>query len=404
VKELLQKILRNSTLAIKYIWKVIVDTTKAVFTDPGVVVIFVVACLAYPILYNFIYLNNSLTDVPIAVVDRSGCAESVTFIRKLDDTPDVRVEYKCTSMKEAEALMRAQKIHGIIYFPSEYEACIEAGKGVAHISLYCDMTSFLYMKSVYMAANMVMLDEMHNIQLDRYQKMGMTEETTWTLIQAAPYEEVKLYNETDGYGTFLIPSVLVLIIHQTLFFGICMLRGTYYEEKKNMHSVRGHKWIHALLITIGMGIAFLLIYLGLGTFDLIIVPRIFNLPHIGSAWSVLQFMVPFILATTFFSITISSFIHNRETGMVLLLSTSLIFLFISGVSWPQPSIPIAWKYLSYFFPSTWGIHAYIHINSMGATITETIKEINSLWILSGVYFLTSAIGFYHAIKANNAKK
>lgn len=397
-------ILHNLVEIVRYTWRVVTDTIKAVFRDPGVLIIFIVAGLIYPVLYNLIYWNNTLRDVPIAVVDRSGSPESIRFIRELDATADVQVLYRCTSMPEAERLMRAQKIHGILYFPPEYEDCIETAQAPAHISLYADMTSFLYYKTFYMAANMVMLDEMHNIQIDRYTRMGQDPNFAWALIQAAPYEEVKLYNEYDGYGDFLIPPVLILILHQTLLFGICMLRGTYYEEHKNIYSGNAHHFVHAILIAVGMGMAFLLIYLFLGTIDLIVIPRLFVMPSVGSPWDILQFMVPFLLSSIFFSITVSGFIHSRETGMLLLLSTSLIFLFISGVSWPQVSIPKAWRHLSYFFPSTWGIHGYLHICSMGANIADTAREFNALWYLTGVYFLTSVLGFYVTIKPKRKKE
>lgn len=396
-------IFHRITHAIRFTWRVVVDTLNAVFHDSGVIILFFVAGLAYPIIYNCIYWNNTLKEVPIAVVDHSGSPESVRFIREIDATKDVHVLYKCTNMIEAEKLMRAQKIHGIIYFPPEYEKCIETGTGVAHISLYADMTSFLYMKAVYMAANMIMLDEMHNIQLDRYERMGMGEDFSWALVQAAPYEDVSLYNKTDGYGTFLIPGVLILILHQTMLFGVCMLRGTYYEEKRNIHTANAHHFIHAILIAFGMAIALLMIYMAIGTIDLIVIPRIFGLPHVGTPWDVLRFMVPFLLATIFFTLTVSSFIRHRETGMLVLLSTTLIFLFISGVSWPQPSIPKAWVHLSYLFPSTWGIHGYVHITSMGTTIAKTAREFNALWILTAVYFVTAVIGFHHSIKPSNEK-
>ncbi|MBQ1850915.1 MAG: ABC transporter permease [Paludibacteraceae bacterium] len=400
---LLKQIWSDITNAVSFAWQVFTDTIYAIFHDSGVLVIFVVAGLAYPLLYNALYYNNALTEVPIAVVDHSGSPASTRFLRKLDASHDVKIEYRCTSMLEAERLLRSQKVHGIIYFPTDYEACIETARDVAHISLYLDMTSFLYMKAVFMAANMIMLEEMHDIQIDRYVRMGIGDEIAWSLVQELQYDEVKLYNETDGYGTFLIPAVLVLILHQTLLFGTCMLLGTYYEEKRRVFTGNAHHWSHAVLICIGMSLAFTTIYIGLSAIDLVLIPRIFSLPHLGSMIEIMKFTIPFLLATSFFSIFVAGFMHNRETGMVVLLSSSLIFLFISGVSWPQASIPKAWLYLSYLFPSTWGIHGYIHINSMGATIEGTAREYYSLWALAIFYFLAATIQMYLFIKPANRK-
>ena len=123
-------------------------------------------------------------------------------------------------------------------------------------------------------------------------------------------------------------------------------------------------------------------------------PRLFDIPHIGSIGDILLLIAPYLLAVIFFSLCVSVFIRNRESGLVLLISTSLIFLFMAGISWPKEMIPSAWRYLSYFIPYTWGAHAFIHINSMGATLAQTSMEYTALWILAGGYMLLACGLFY----------
>lgn len=207
-------------------WQNFVDEIKRIFRDPGVVLIFIVATLIYPLIYKTIYWNEQITDVPVAVVDLSNSSESRAFLHKWNATPDVKLCYQCTSMAEAEQLLRDQKVHGIIYIPRDFASQLADPFGKAHISLYCDMSSFLYMKAIYLSCNQLMLESMRTVQIDRYQQMGIDKEFAWALVQDAPYTETALFTPTGGYGSFLIPAVLVLILHQTLFFGICMLGGT----------------------------------------------------------------------------------------------------------------------------------------------------------------------------------
>ena len=379
-------------LKIKEASFVFVDELRRIFHDPGVLVIFILAGIAYPILYNCIYWKDNVENVPVAVVDMSASQESREFLHKWNACPDITIAYSCTSMQEAEILMRDQKVHGIIYFPSDYAAAINSGLEQAYISLYCDMSSFLYMKAIYLSCNQVMLESMRNIQIDRYEAMGYNEEFAWSLVQDAPYTETALFCPTGGYASFLIPAVLMLILHQTLFFGICMLGGTAREENRQLFLLPGARRSASVLrITLGRSMAYFLIYLALGAIDLLLIPRLFSLPHIGNPIDIMKFYVPFLLATIYFSMCVSVFVRNRESGMVLLISTSLIFLFIAGVSWPQQMLPRAWRILSYFFPYTWGAHGFIHINSMGATLAQTSKEYISLWILAGGYFLLNCI-------------
>ena len=370
---------------------------KRIFTDPGVVVIFIVATLVYPLLYKAIYWNEQITDVPVAVVDLSQSAESRTFLHHWNASPDIRLTHTCNSIAEAEQLLREQKVHGIVYFPRDFASQLADPLGQAHISLYCDMSSFLYMKAIYLSCNQVRLESMRNIQIDRYESMGYGREFSWALVQDAPYTETALYNPTGGYGSFLIPAVLVLILHQTLLFGICMLAGTARDDDKVLYRVLGKGRVAGVLrLILGRAAAYFTIYYALAAILLGLLPRLFDIPHIGDIGDILRFIVPYILACIFFSMTVSVFIRNRESGLVLLISTSLIFLFMAGISWPKEMMPAAWRYLSYFIPYTWGAHGFIHINSMGATLWSTRNEYISLWILSGGYFLATCVITYFA--------
>ena len=372
--------------------KSFVTELQRIFRDPGVMVIFIVATLAYPLIYKALYWNEQITDVPVAVVDLSNSPESRAFLHKWNAAPDIRLTHTCSSMAEAEQLLRDQKVHGIIYFPRDFEKQLADPLGQAHISLYCDMSSFLYMKAIYLSCNQVMLESMRNIQIDRYEQMGMDKEFAWALVQDAPYSETALFTPTGGYGSFLIPAVLVLILHQTLLFGICMLGGTAREENDENYSFSS---------LLGRAGACFIIYFALAAILLGFLPRLFDIPHLGAIDDVLLLIVPYLLAVIFFSLCVSVFIRNRESGLVLLISTSLIFLFMAGISWPKEMIPEAWRYLSYFIPYTWGAHAFIHINSMGASLIHTngftasvAPEFISLWILAAGYFLLACGLFY----------
>ena len=357
-----------------------------IFHDSGVCVIFFVGTLAYPILYKAMYWNEQIPNIPVAVVDMSKSSESRRFLHEWNAAPEIRLAYTCNSMHEAEQLLRDQKIHGIIYFPHDFAQQLADPLGQATISLFCDMSSFLYMKGIYLSCYQLLLEKMRNIQINRYQFMGYGKEMSWALVQDAPYTETALFSPTGGYGSFLIPAVLVMILHQTLFFGICMLAGTVREERTEIYRMPGRKRGYSALRTIfGRAAAYFLLYYGMAAILLGWMPRLFDIPHIGAIGDILRFNVPFILSVIFMSICVGFFIRNRESGLVLLVSTSLIFLFIAGVSWPKEMVPDAWRVLSYAIPYTWAANGFIHINSMGATLWATRQEYIALWILTGAY-------------------
>lgn len=385
----------NRTLSkIADIWSVYTNELRRVFHDKGVVTIFFVAGLIYPLLYPLIYYHEAVEDIPIAVVDRCDTQHSREYMRKLDATREVNVAYHCMSLQEAEQLYHQHKCHGVIYIPDDFEYQIETVGGQAVVSVYCDMSSFLYYKALVQASNFVMLDEHHAIQVKRYELLGNDKAMAETLAQPLRYESVMLYNPGGGYPSFLLPAILILILFQTMFFGICMLAGVTREQNGELYLINGSsEETSTFRLVLGRGLAYFTIYLAITVYVVGLVPRIFGLPHIGDFFDLLRFMVPFLLATAFYSMTVSVFIRERETAMVVLLFSSVVLLFLSGCSWPTSNMPAFWRLSAKLFPSTYGINGYIHINSCGASLFETRHEYIALWIQALCYLVAACVSY-----------
>ena len=82
-----------------------------IFTDKGVLIVFFVACLVYPMVCGYIYNHEVMTDMPVAVVDKSNTALSREYIRRVDATPEVRIARSCESLQEAQNLQRHSQVH-----------------------------------------------------------------------------------------------------------------------------------------------------------------------------------------------------------------------------------------------------------------------------------------------------
>lgn len=388
---------------IKDILSIYRNEFKVVFSDRGVVIIFIVASLAYPMLYCGLYKNETLVNTPIAVVDKSGSVNSRTLLRHIDASPDVEIAARFTSMEEARKAFDQRKVHGIVFIPAEFNKKLQSNQQ-ATVSIYCDMSSSLYYRALMQASNYSVLDMGKKIQTERLNAQGITGESASMVSEPVPFEGIGLFNSGMGFASFLMPAILILIIHQTLFFGISMLSGTSREENR-FHELVSSK-LHrggTFRVIIAKAACYLSIYLVFSFYIMEVTPHVFNLPHIGAAIDILKLMIPFLLATIFFSMTISVFFPNRETGMILFLFFSLILLFLSGVSWPQSNINGFWKAFSWIFPAIHGIQAYIKINTMGAGIQQIRFEYVSLWIQTALYFSTTCLTYRWQIKKSSKK-
>ena len=388
----LRYIIKEGILDTFFIWK---DELKNVFKDSGVMIFFFLVPFSYPLLYAFIYNNEVVHNAKMVVVDQSDSYLSREYIRKVDATADVKVVAVCSDMEEAKRMMDAKEAYGILYFPSEFSKNIHKGKQ-ATVSLYCDMSALLFYKAFLLATTEVSLEI--GKELRAQNNPSSTIEQEKITINPIPYESVALFNSQNGFASFLVPAILILVIQQTLILGIGMLGGTA-REKNRFHSLVpvSRHFNGTLRIVFGKSLTYILLYIVVCIWALGVVPKLFSLPQVGEPWTVMLFVLPYLFASIFLSMTLSGFMTSRESPMLVFVFTSVILLFISGVSWPKEAIPPFWKAIGYLFPSTPGIQGFIRINTAGASLNEVAHEYRTLWIQAGIYFITACIIYRYQI-------
>ena len=388
----LRYIIKEGILDTFFIWK---DELKNVFKDSGVMIFFFLVPFIYPLLYAFIYNNEVVHNAKMVVVDQSDSDLSREYIRKVDATADVKVVAVCSDMEEAKRMMDAKEAYGILYFPSEFSKNIHKGKQ-ATVSLYCDMSALLFYKAFLLATTEVSLEI--GKELRAQNNPSSTIEQEKITINPIPYESVALFNSQNGFASFLVPAILILVIQQTLILGIGMLGGTA-REKNRFHSLVpiSRHFNGTLRIVFGKSLTYILLYIVVCIWALGVVPKLFSLPQVGEPWTVMLFVLPYLFASIFLSMTLSGFMTSRESPMLVFVFTSVILLFISGVSWPKEAIPPFWKAIGYLFPSTPGIQGFIRINTAGASLNEVAHEYRTLWIQAGIYFITACIIYRYQI-------
>ena len=364
---------------------------KMTVKDEAVLIFFLLASTIYPFLYSWIYNNEVVREVPVAVVDYSHSAESRKFIRLCNASPDVKVAYHCTSLTEAKDLVGRQKAKGVLYFPSDFDTNICRGEQ-AHVSVFCDMSLMLTYKAIYQTVQAVSSQMGSEIQLAS--STGFTDQDDEATVRPLEFDEVSIFNPTGGYGSFLLPAVLILVIQQTLLLGIGLAAGTNRENNRYGELIPIDQHYRGLFrIVMGKALCYFMIYALVAAYLTMILPTLFHFPLLGSLRSLVGLMVPYILACIFFGITLSCLVRYRENVMLLVVVTSLPFLFLSGISWPSEGIPAFWKGISWLLPSTFGVKGYIAVNSMGATLQDISQEYFALWAQSLIYFFTSCL-FY----------
>lgn len=365
-----------------HIWA---EEMKNVVRDEGVLIFFVLVPLLYPILYSWIYNNEVVREVPVAVVDNSHSSMSRMFIRELDASPDTRVAYHCNSLDEAKDLVGRQAVHGVIYFPQDFQTRINRMEQ-SHVSVYCDMSLMLTYKAIFQTASSVAANINSKIQTSLSgNTTGREDEIT---IKPLDFDEIPMFNTTGGYGNFILPGVLMLIIQQTLLLGIGLSAGTAREKNKYKELIPVSRHYNGIFrIVLGKSICYFMIYSVIAAYVTLVIPRMFGFVSLVHAPDLVTFMLPYLLSCIFFGMMLSCLVRYRENVILLVVFSSILFLFLSGMSWPSSNIPGTWKAVSWLFPSTFGIQGFVSMNTAGARLGDISLQYICLWIQTVVFFI-----------------
>lgn len=374
---------------------------RTTYKDEGVLIFFILVPLFYPLLYSWIYTNEVVREVPVAVVDMSHSAMSRDFIRQFDASPDARVAYYCNSLDEAKDVVGRQEAFGVLYFPTDFQSNVLRMEQ-SRVSVFCDMSFMLYYKAIFQTATAVAGEMNSEIQIERAGNWTEREDEITT--KPLDFDEVQIFNSTGGYGNFIIPGVLMLIIQQTLLLGVGLSVGTARERSKSGSFLPDAERYDGVFRTVlGRALCYFMIYVVVAAYVTLVVPRMFSFTTLLRPGDTFWFMLPYVLSCVFFAMILSCLIRYRENVILVVVFTSVPFLFMSGVSWPQSAIPPFWQWLSWLFPSTFGIRGFVRMNTMGALLSDVRTEYVALWAQTIAYFFVTCLMYrWQVIKRRRA--
>lgn len=372
----------------KEIWRYIKDEVNLIYRDKGMLLLVVIALPLYTLIYSLAYGSEVVRNVPIAIVDDDNSSESRSLIKTFATGPGTMVNYKASNMQEAQELFYSKKISGIVYIPHGFESSIMAGRE-ANIGLILDGSHLLLYRQVLEQITKSTLQHGAMVELSRLIKRDIDPSTAKFIIEPIAINIDNVYNDTLGYGTFVMPSVVMVIIQQTLLIGLAMA-GAQRDNKKRITT----KYIMAkvLVYTTIYGINLIFI-LGL-------IWNIFGFANIGNTLHVTLFLILYIISALSLAMLFSQLFHKRESPLMLLLWSSVPVLLLAGVSYPREAFP-EWLFdIGRLLPSSSGVNGFIALASRGATLSEIREEVFTLVILTIIY-ITLTI-FINKIRLNKA--
>ncbi|MGP5101890.1 MULTISPECIES: ABC transporter permease [Psychrobacter] len=364
------------------------QTLTDVFTDKGIVLMLIIAPIIYGFFYPWPYSSEVVNHVPVGIIDKDNSDLSRTIVRYASASPQLDTRRFLDEQSAKEAIW-ADEIAGYMVIPSGLEQNVLSGKA-ASVSVLGNGGYFLLNKNVQMGFLKAVSTVSAGVKIKKSVAQGAYAPTAAQNAQAVPLQIVPLYNQTEGYGAYVVPAVSIIILQQTLLMATAMLIGTWYEQRRHQTSISG--WLGRITALSTLSFLIGCFYYG-WAFELHHYPRGQNM--LGS----LLFLLLFCPAVATLGCLLGLWFRQRERSMQILIFSSLPMFFVSGYPWPADQLPTFLQIVRWFIPTTPAINTSVQLNQMGASISQVATGFYALAALWALYFaLLVWLRWYNAPK------
>lgn len=356
--------------------KTVAQTWRSALTDKGTLLMFIVAPIIYAFFYPWPYLTQELRRVPVAIVDQDHSNIARQIGRFAQASPRLDLRFVTANESEAKAALARREIEGYVLLPNGLKRDVLHGHGVV-VPVLADGAYFLINKVVLSGFGEVLGTVSAGAELRQLQAKGASPLAAAASRSPLNLSLVALYNPTQGYGSYVVPAVAVLIIQQLLLIGTAMWVGTWFEQRRPTADSLA-TWAARTFAFACFGLLSAAWFFGP-------VFRFFDYGHSGNVAGAALLLLPYCWGIAALGVALGALLADRERSMQALLCTSLPIAFLSGFSWPREALPAPLFALGDFIPAVVGIQTFVRLNQMGATLAE-------VWPFAQILLL-QALGF-----------
>ncbi|MFI8554131.1 ABC transporter permease [Psychrobacter sp. NPDC077938] len=367
------------TPASQSFWNSFIQTFKDVFSDKGVLLMLIIAPIIYGFFYPWPYSSEVVNHVPVGIIDHDNSNLSRTLVRYTSASPYLDTERFINEQAAKEAIWSDQ-IAGYMVIPAGLEEQVQSGEQ-AHVSVLGNGGYFILNKNVQLGFSQAVGTVSAGIKVKKSIAKGAYASTAAQNTQAVPLRIMPLYNQTEGYGAYVVPAVSVIILQQTLLMATAMLIGTWYEQRRHSTSIRG--WLGRIGALSSLSFIVGCFYYG-WAFELHHYPRGQNM--LGT----LLFLALFCPTVATLGCVLGLWFRQRERSMQILIFISLPIFFLSGYPWPADQLPQVLQVIRWLVPTTPAINTSVQLNQMGASVSQVaigLYALAGLWLLYFVLLL-----------------
>jgi ABC-2 type transport system permease protein len=349
------------------------QTWRAILSDKGAFALLFLGGIVYSFFYPLPYSRESVRQAPVAVIDQDHSALSRQLARYAAAHPSVGVTVVTADLQQALDLLRRNEIAGTLFIPSGFSDRVLTGR-TANVEVAGNGLYMMLNKSSVNGLAEAVGTVSAGVEVKRLGANTPLADQALAQRQPVVLNSVPVFNVREGYGAYIVPGVVVLIIQQTLLMAIALMFGTWFE-RDGLPISAGLSSYFGMLSAYASAAALNCLYF----FGFVLWWQDYS--RGGNLAGMLVFILLYSYTIAAVGMLLGMLFRTRERSAQLLLGTSLPFMFLAGLAWPVQALPPMLQLVRWLIPSTAGIQGFIALNQLGASLSEVSIEAAALALL-----------------------
>lgn len=301
-----------------------------------------------------------IKNINICIIDHDHSASSRALIQKIPSSGYFNIKMTVDSRAKAIEEIHQGNVDILLEIPPQFERNIERGT-LSTIHLSADAINGMKAGIAMAYISKMLMNFNTELIVDKGYINGNGSPTIQPINQF-------WFNPLMDYKAFMVPGILVLLV--TVIGGFLTAMNITREkevgtiEQINVTPIKKHQFI------IGKMAPFLIIGLFEMAFGLIVAKLMFDIPMVGSIFTLFVFAFIYLLIVLAMGLFISSYTETQQQAMFIAWFFMMIFILMGGLFTAIESMPEWAQIITWFNPIAWFIKVMRLILLTGSTIMD----------------------------------
>ena len=352
--------------------------------------LFIIIPIVVFLLLGFIYYKGALREVSIAVYDNDNSELSRTYIRSLEASPNLDVNYYMSSEDNLESVFVKNEVQGIFYIPKDFHKEVLKGNAV-QVKIYTNSTNIVFGNLLYKSAAEVTQLLSAAVVVKNMAPLGINPDKILGIVMPIDINTKVLANPQYNYVYYLLPGLATVLIQMIMFFAASRAFNNEWklETYADLYAIANGNIISMIL---GKYLAYMVFGLSLCGFLFAIVFPIFGIPIYGSIGSLLVLLFLFLTVNIFLGFGISLLFKDEIIALdIAIFYNSPAFVF-SGFTFPIWAMPWLNSLYAQVIPYTHFLTGFLKIYQLNTPFKFILPEIQKLFIFLIIGIVIIGIG------------